>query len=93
MPQIESTVKASMLDLKNSFSACHKVLLFSLSQIGVCLPFENGSAIGKRIIKVRYTKREHNYKGALFGFLLTALSIWDTTSTIFTILIFFSAPI
>ena len=26
--QIESTGKASILDLKNSFSACHKVLLF-----------------------------------------------------------------
>ena len=26
--QIESTVKTSMLDLRNSFSACHKVLLF-----------------------------------------------------------------
>ena len=56
--QIESTVKASILDLKNSFSG-HKVLLFSLCQIGICLPFENGSAIGKRIIGVRYSKREH----------------------------------
>ena len=33
--------------LKNSFCG-HKVLLFSLCQIGVCLPFENGSAIGKK---------------------------------------------
>ena len=41
--QIENTVKASMLDLKNSF--------FSLCQIGV-----NGSVIEKR---VRYSKREH----------------------------------
>ena len=47
-----------MLDLKTSFSV-HKVLLFALSQIGVCLPFENGSAIEKRIIEVRYSKREH----------------------------------
>ena len=39
--QIESTVKASMLDLKNSFSG-HKVLLFFA-------PFENGSATGKRM--------------------------------------------
>ena len=53
--QIESIVKASMLDLKNSFSD-HKVLLFS-RQIGVCLPFENGSAIEKWI-GVRYSKRE-----------------------------------
>ena len=55
--QIESTVKASMLTLKNSFSG----LLFSLCQIGVCLPFDNGSAIEKRIIGVRYSKREHKY--------------------------------
>ena len=51
--QKESTVKACMLDLKNSFSG-HKVLLF-LRQIGV---LENGSAIEKRI-GVRYSKREH----------------------------------
>ena len=81
--QIESTVKASMLDLKNSFSG-HKMLLFLLCQIGVCLPFENGSAIEKRIIGVRYSKREHKYEfhhcwwAALYGFLLTVLSICDT---------------
>ena len=49
--QIESTVKASMLDLKILFSG-------SLCQIEVCLPFENGSATGIRI-GVRYSKGEH----------------------------------
>ena len=43
----KSTVKASMLDLKNTFSS-QKVLLFSLCQIGVCLDFVNDSAIGKK---------------------------------------------
>ena len=56
----KSTVKASMLDLKNTFSS-QKVLLFSLCQIGVCLDFENGSEIEKRIIGVRYSKREQKY--------------------------------
>ena len=56
--QIESNVKASMLDLKNLFSG-HKVLLF-WRQIGVCLLFENGSVIEKRI-EVRYSKRELEY--------------------------------
>ena len=65
--KIESAIKASMLDLKNSFSA-HKVLLF-WRQIWVCLPFENGSAIEKRI-EVRYSITER-WWGALFGFLLT----------------------
>ena len=46
MSQIESTVKASMLDLKNSFFG-HKLLPFS-RHIGVFLPFENGSAIEKK---------------------------------------------
>ena len=45
--KIEGAVKASMLDLKNSFSG-QKVLLFSLCQIGVCLPFENDLAIEKK---------------------------------------------
>ena len=51
--QIESTVKASILDLKNSFSS-HKVLLSSICQIGVCLPFD-----WKWLNGVRYSKREH----------------------------------
>ena len=64
---------------KNSFSD-RKVLLF-WRQIGVCLPFENGSVIEKRI-EVRYSKRELEYNfrrwwRALFGFLLTVLSFWD----------------
>ena len=57
--QIESThttVKASILDLKNLFFG-QKVLLFS-RQIRVCLPFENGWAFEKRI-GVRFSKREH----------------------------------
>jgi len=77
--QIESTVKESRLDLKNSFSS-HKVLPF-LRQIGVCLHFENGTAIEKRI---RCATPKKNI-GALFGFrwIHTMQREWKQGTTFF----------
>ena len=70
-----------MMDLKNLFSDS----LFSLCQIGVCLPFENGSAIEKRIASGCATPKENiNRKSAsvdeehFLVFCLAVLSIWDT---------------
>ena len=39
----------------------HKMHVFP-RQIGVCLPFHNGSEIEKRMIGVRYSKRERHKK-------------------------------